>query len=245
MPPQILRLEACRCVLSDGARRFTLEARNMTVAAGERVAIVGPSGIGKSTLLEMLCLLRAPDQGVQFEFDDGETMLDLLRAWQRHDERMLNGLRSRRLGYAPQRGGYFPALSVDMNALLRGDLAGQERSRTRKMTDMLARDLSLTSRERSARPDRLSAGERQRGVLLQAMVHSPALVIADEPTAALHPTQAEAVLRVMAGRCAAVGAALIISTHDIELARQLGFRLIVARSTASPGMVETTFDGRT
>jgi putative ABC transport system ATP-binding protein len=202
---------------------FTLFIPQLTVAPGEIIVIVGPSGSGKSTLLDLLAFLAAPDLSRRFRFrpDAGEGH-EIAALWRRSPAR-LNGLRGRYIGYVLQTGGLLPYLNVRENLLLPCRLL-----HSAPHIDDLAQVLGIGGHMKR-RPDQLSIGQRQRVAIARALAHAPALVLADEPTAALDAGLAMVVADAMVEAARRVGSALIVVTHDVAVADRVGGRRIVCR----------------
>jgi putative ABC transport system ATP-binding protein len=221
----LLILEGVRRMRREGAARFTLSVPSLAVAEGERLALVGPSGSGKSTLLLLLALALAPDTALRFTLG-GE---DVAALWRRGEEGRLAWLRARRIGIVPQTGGLIPSLSVGENILLSQALAGrQEEQHARRLAEALE-VAALWHR----RPAALSVGQRQRVAIARALAHRPTLLLADEPTAAVHPALAEEILTLLLREAEAAGATLILATHDAAAAARLGLPRITIRPEPS------------
>lgn len=208
------------------AAPFALEVPEFDLAEGEALALAGPSGSGKSTLLMMLALASPPDAAGRFAFA-GE---DVGRLWKDGRRDALADLRARRIGVVPQTGGLLPFLSVAGNIALTQRIAGvPDAARVRALAEELGIRAQLPKR-----PAALSVGQRQRVAIARALAHRPALVLADEPTASVHPALADAVLSLLKRECAAAGAALLVATHDPDRAAALGYP-VLACTTHAPG----------
>ncbi len=177
---------------------------DLELGAGEYVAVRGESGIGKSTLLNLVAGLDHPDGGSIAL--DGIELAPL-------DDDALTELRRRRMGFVFQAFHVLPYLDVAQNVavplLLNGMLDGAGEGRVR---DMLAA-VGLADRATS-RPAELSGGELQRVAIARALVHRPRLVLADEPTGNLDPDSAAQVLELLRTSVKREGAAGILVTHS-------------------------------
>ena len=209
------------------AAPFALEVPAFDLAPGEALALAGPSGSGKSTLLMMLALAAPPDAAARFTFA-GQ---DIARHWATGRRDALADLRARRIGVVPQTGGLLAFLTVEGNIALTQRIAGRVDPRR---VQALAEELGIRA-QLPKRPAALSVGQRQRVAIARALAHRPALVLADEPTASVHPALADAVLTLLRDECAAAGAALLVATHDPDRAARLGYP-VLACATHAPGV---------
>ena len=159
----------------------------LTIEKGEKIVIIGPSGCGKSTALDVLAGILRPDSGDGSRFllhtADGET--DMLALWRAGRLDALARLRGKHLGYVLQTGGLLPFLSARDNILLPCRCLGNMGRRLEAVWNM-ATALGI-DRLLLQMPASLSVGERQRVAIARALAHGPAIVLADEPTAALDP----------------------------------------------------------
>lgn len=185
-----------------------LDGVDMTVEAGELVAIMGPSGCGKSTLLHLLAGIDTPTTGRILV--DG---VDL----EGYDVERRAEMRRRTLGLLFQTHALLPSLTVAENAALPLTLAGVGQTDSARQAGDLLALVGLADRAGDL-PDDLSGGQRQRVALARALANSPRVVLADEPTGALDRTTARDVLTAMIGLLRARGVALVMVTHDAEAA---------------------------
>ena len=212
---------------------FELQVPRFRMAGGELVAIVGPSGCGKSTLLDLLALVLRPDvnPGGCFKFapgPDGEGPVDVQSCWHHRREQQLAAIRRQHIGYVLQTGGLLPFFSVSANIALTCRLNGMGAA-TDERVEEIARMLGIED-QLSKKPQSLSGGQRQRVAIARAMAHRPAVVLADEPTAAVDRERAQAIVAEFRQLAKAGRTGVIMVTHDRGLIervadRQIGFTL--------------------
>ncbi len=190
---------------------------DLEIPAGEVRVLLGPSGSGKTTLVHLLAGILEPHGGTVY--------------WGGHpisgvpEERRVR-LRRRFLGLVFQHHYLLPELSALENAMLPGWLLG--RPDPERAEGLLAR-LGLYGRTR-LKPEALSGGERQRVAVARALYARPRLLLADEPTGALDPANARAVLEALLSLAREEGAAVLLATHDERLVAGLpGWRLVAGR----------------
>jgi len=204
--------------------RVLFEGLELCVAPGEVVAIMGESGVGKSTLLNLAAGLDRADAG-RVEID-GVALEGL-------DEDGRTRLRRDRIGFVFQAFHILPHLSLAQNVALPLVLQGSGAAEaTARAADMLAA-VGLAGRE-AARPSQLSGGELQRVALARALAHRPAVVLADEPTGNLDPETADRILDLFVAEVRASGAAAILVTHSVRAAAVAGRRLILTAKGLAP-----------
>ena len=182
-----------------------LRGVSFTLSAGEMVAVVGPSGCGKSTTLNLIAGVDRPDEGEVIVCGT-----DLARA----GEAELVTARRRHVGIVFQSFHLMPHLTVEENVALPLALGG--RRDAVRVLDLLRR-VGLEGR-RGHFPAELSGGEQQRTAVARALVHRPAVVLADEPTGSLDSASGTAVLRLMDELRRQEGSALLLATHDETIA---------------------------
>ena len=188
--------------------RPALHSTSLRLAEGEYVAIVGESGVGKSTLLNLIAGLDRADQGNVVL--DGE---DLGRL----DEAALTRWRRHKLGFIFQAFHILPHLTLQQNVALPLWLQGGSGAAADDSARQMLDAVGLAGRAASW-PHELSGGELQRVVIARALVHRPRLVLADEPTGNLDPANATRVLDLLGERIRAAGAIGILVTHSREAA---------------------------
>ena len=220
MPQLIFSIRKLRKTRQDGAG-YTLDIDCLDVLRGERIAITGPSGCGKSTALDLLAGVLRPDAAERFIFaPDKDVAVDMMNAWDTGQLDKLSLLRRRYLGYVLQTGGLLPFLSARENITAVRRAVGPPDDGS---VDALAERLGI-SRLLPVLPHKLSVGERQRVAIARALASGPALILADEPTAALDPVNAQGVMNIFAELAREMACTVILVTHAPEMARRLGFR---------------------
>jgi len=193
-----------------------LAGLDLSISAGEYVAVMGPSGSGKSTLLNLLGLLDRPNAGsYRLEGRDVTTLSA--------DEQAQ--VRSTRIGFVFQSFHLVPRLTAAENIALPMMLAGIARSeRDRRVTEAL-KNFGLDQRA-DHKPDQLSGGQRQRVAIARATIMQPALILADEPTGNLDRHTGEEVVNLLEALNAS-GVTLVIVTHDPQMGERARRQLVM------------------
>ncbi|WP_153145338.1 ABC transporter ATP-binding protein [Dechloromonas sp. H13] len=184
--------------------RSVLRDVSLHLRSGEYVAIVGESGVGKSTLLNLIAGLDRPDGGRLAL--DGVDYAQL-------DEDALTRLRRDKLGFVFQAFHVLPHLNLRQNVALPLWLQGRQGAAAETPAQQLLEAVGLGDRA-AGWPRELSGGELQRVAIARALVHRPSLVLADEPTGNLDPANGARVLALLAERIRAAGALGILVTHS-------------------------------
>lgn len=187
-----------------------LRGVDIRVEVGEMVAVVGASGSGKSTLLHLLGGLDAPTSGsISIQ---GESMNSL-------DEEERSRLRSRTVGFVFQFHQLLPEFTALENVMMPGWIAGgRAEALARDRAEELLRDLGLMERAEH-KPSELSGGEQQRVAVARALHRRPAVLLADEPTGNLDRVATSALLEVFGRYRSGEAQAIVIATHNQEVAR--------------------------
>ncbi len=204
---------------SDGPREVVpFVDLSLELAAGQSLAVIGPSGVGKSTLLHLLGGLDKPTSGQVFI--EGQSIYELTDA-----QRTL--LRNKKLGFVYQFHHLLEECSALENVAMPLLIRREPRLQAMKQAgDWLGR-VGLESRLDHP-PSRLSGGERQRVAIARALVNAPSLVLADEPTGNLDRDTAERVFELLVDRCREAQAGLVIVTHDLHFANRCDQRFAMA-----------------
>jgi lipoprotein-releasing system ATP-binding protein len=203
-----------------------LRGVSLAVNAGESVAVIGASGVGKSTLLHLLGALDHPSGG-RLSFD-GEDVFS-------RSESQLAKLRRTQVGFVFQFGNLLGEMTAAENTMLPALLQRLPQAEARERAEALLVEVGLGERMRH-RPGELSGGEQQRVAIARALCGRPRVIIADEPTGNLDPKTSEVIwdlfLRLQAER----GLAIVIATHNQELARRAdrAYQLVEGRALPWP-----------
>lgn len=193
-------------------RRPILDSLDLELASGEYVAVVGESGAGKSTLLNLIAGLDTPDAGRIAIGGDDITRLD---------EDARTRLRRTRVGFVFQAFHILPHLTVAQNVELPLVLLGVDTDERRVRTHELLTAVGLDDRGESP-PRELSGGELQRVAVARALVHRPALLLADEPTGNLDPDLSRDIMHLFE-QFNQVGVTVLIASHDLELISRMSY----------------------
>jgi len=199
-----------RCFKQGGALLPVLQGADLTLEPGEVVALLGPSGSGKSSLLHIAGLLEKPDSG-QVVIDGAPVSLD--------DENQRTRLRRQHIGFVYQFHNLLPEFTAAENVAMPARLAGVSRSDALDRASLLLGSLNLQDRLTHL-PAQLSGGEKQRVALARALMNRPKVVLADERTGSLDSKAGGQVAELMLELARAQKAAVLLATHDLNLAEQ-------------------------
>ncbi|MGZ8940232.1 MAG: ABC transporter ATP-binding protein [Limisphaerales bacterium] len=201
--------------LYEGGRIEVLRGISFCVSPGEVVALCGPSGGGKSTLLHLIAGLDKPDKGAIYldgmELSEPRTLLHALR---------------HKIGFVFQLHNLIPDLTLRENCLIPAVASGQNTRTAHARFLELIEKTHLTHRQNHRIQD-LSGGERQRTAICRALMNSPKLILADEPTGSLDDKSREQVFELLVSLVRQDEATLVMATHDRTLAEQCDRLLVV------------------
>ena len=192
-----------------------LDGAKLALWAGQSVALVGPSGSGKSTLLHITGLLESPDDGEVYVAGAPTSQLsDIDRTHIRRTD----------IGFVYQSHRLLPEFTALENVMLPQMIRGLKRAETIKRSTEILSYLGLGERI-THRPSELSGGEQQRVAIARAVANAPRALLADEPTGNLDPNTAEHVFGALMQLVKATGVAMLIATHNMELAGRMDRRV--------------------
>lgn len=208
---------------SDGRQISVLSEVSLEVSAGETVALIGPSGSGKSTLLSLLAGLDRPSSG--------EIELDGARLNEMSEDELAE-LRSEKIGFVFQSFQLIGSLTALENVMVPAEIRGDRRAKQRASELLSAVGLG----ERLTHyPSQLSGGEQQRVAIARAYINQPKILFADEPTGSLDHEHAAYVKSLLFSLRSDHGSALVIATHNLELARETDRRIKIANGIVCEG----------
>jgi len=209
--------------LHDVSRRYRqgeveliiLNGAKLALWAGQSVALVAPSGAGKSTLLHIAGLLEHPDEGEVYMMGTATSALsDLQRTMMRRTD----------VGFVYQSHRLLPEFTALENVMMPQLVRGLQRKEAGRRAEEILSYLGL--KERAAhRPSELSGGEQQRVAIARAVANAPRILFADEPTGNLDPHTAEHVFNALMQLVRATRVAMLIATHNMELASRMDRRV--------------------
>ena len=192
-----------------------LRGISLHVLPGESFGIIGPSGAGKSTLLNIMGTLEPPSEGNVF-FKD----LDVYQM----DEMGLNKIRNREIGFVFQLHHLLPEFNAEENTMIPALISGYSKAKSAEMASAILSQVGLEDRLKH-RVGELSGGEQQRVAIARALIMGPKLLLADEPTGNLDKATGDEITNLLLSLNKNRGLALIIATHNLELAHKMSKQL--------------------
>ena len=223
---EMLRLENVSRLYKEGDGQLEIFTDlNMSLQAGEIVALVGQSGVGKSSLLHMAGLLEAPSSG--------EIYIDGVAA-SRLPEQERTRIRRDMIGFVYQAHHLLPEFDALENVVLPQMIAGKSRAEAAVEAGRLLTALGLGERL-THRPAQLSGGEQQRVAIARALANKPRILLADEPTGNLDPRTSGGVFDALLAITRAEGLAALIATHNFKLAARMDRSLVLQQGALVDG----------
>jgi lipoprotein-releasing system ATP-binding protein len=216
--PVLYLHEVKRQYMQGEAALTILDGAKLALWAGQSVALVAPSGSGKSTLLHIAGLLEAPDAGEVYVGGNPTSQLPDIERTQ---------LRRTEIGFVYQSHRLLPEFSALENVMMPQMIRGLKRSESVKRAKEILSYLGLGERI-SHRPAELSGGEQQRVAIARAVANAPRVLLADEPTGNLDPHTADHVFQALMQLVKATHVAMLIATHNMELAGRMDRRVSLA-----------------
>lgn len=194
-------------------RTFELIVDRIALTSGDILAVSGPSGSGKSTLLEVVGAVTSPDTVERFDILVDGDVIDMAAIFSSGSASQRAAVRAAHFGFVLQTGGLIPYLTVGENILLAQDLARRpDPDYAYSICSTLGIDGLMASY-----PASLSVGQRQRAAIARALAPRPALILADEPTAALDPPNKVLVIECFIRLATDAKTAVLIASHETEL----------------------------
>ena len=222
LPSRLLSVTALKKSVPGG--RILFEGLDLSLRAGEFVAIMGESGAGKSTLLNLIAGLDTPDSG---RIDIAGTALDGL------DDDARTRLRRKSIGFVFQAFHVLPHLTLVQNIALPLILQHADSATATAQASAMLASAGMTGRDQDY-PRALSGGELQRVAIARALVHRPSLILADEPTGNLDPETAARILDLFVAQIRDAGAAVLLVTHSHVAASAADRTLLLTRNGLAP-----------
>jgi len=186
-----------------------LQGVDLEVKSGEMIAVVGASGVGKSTLLHILGTLDRPDSG-KVTINDKEVFS--------LDDKILANFRNRTIGFVFQFHHLLPEFTCQENLIIPKLIAGEKKEQAMQKASELLQEIGLKNRM-FHRPLELSGGEQQRLAVARALVNSPQVVLADEPSGNLDQKSAESLMELLVNLNKNKKQTFIIATHNLKLSK--------------------------
>lgn len=188
-----------------------LDGAELKIGKGEIIGLIGQSGSGKSSLLHAAGLLERPS--------GGDVIIDGQSAWSLNDDQRTE-IRRNRIGFVYQFHHLLPEFDAITNVALPALIAGHKKRETMAEAERLLGVMGLSHRIHH-QPAQLSGGEQQRVAIARAMINKPILILADEPTGNLDPDTSTVVFAALSDLVRKEGAAALIATHNLELAKYM------------------------
>lgn len=203
-------------------KKIVLDIKHLIIPKGKKVFIVGESGIGKSTILEVLGMMNntiVPDNKSKFVFYDDEMPVDLIGMWNRNNDSELSDFRRKHFNFIFQSTNLMRNFTAYENISITRMIQGYDRASSFKKAAQVLRDLGLDHIDESRMAQELSGGQQQRLAFARAVIPDFTVLFGDEPTGNLDGDNAVKAMRLLSGKLEELkGSSAIIVTHDMHLA---------------------------
>ena len=197
--------------------QHVLQGANLQVDKGQLVSVMGQSGSGKSTIMNMIGLLDKPDKGEYFL--DGDEIKNL-------SPNELAAIRNKKIGFVFQSFFLLPKLTAVQNVALPLMYRGMSQSESHERSLKILKEVGM-DKWADHKPLELSGGQQQRVAIARALVGKPDIILADEPTGALDPNIGKEILELFIGLNEKEGTTLLIITHDPKVAERCKIRYVM------------------
>lgn len=232
----------------EGISKVVLEIRNLVIPRGKKVFIVGESGIGKSTILEVLGLMNntiVPSSTTEFSFHDSEGgKVDLLQMWKRNDDDELSAFRLKHFNFIFQSTNLMRNFTAYENIALTRMLQGHSMEDSFNRTADVLEDLGLEHISRDRMAQELSGGQQQRLAFARAILPDFTVLFGDEPTGNLDSDNAAKAMELLSAKLGDMeGSSAIIVSHDMHLSVCFADMIIKIRKETTTSDGEVFFHG--
>ncbi len=224
----VFEVEKASISREKGGVTFRLEIPELTIYSGEFIGVVGSSGCGKSTFLDILGLILSVDKADRFRLSVKQGNTIFRQEISFLSDKKLANIRREHIGYILQSGGLLPFLSVEENILLSEQL--NDLTITEESFYQLVRSLGIEGQIKK-KPQYLSGGQRQRAAIARSLIHKPAIILADEPTASVDKPTAIEIRDQFKELAKAYGSSVLMVTHDTQMVEHDSDRLFTFEVT--------------
>lgn len=218
-------------------KKIVLDIRHLIIPKGKKVFIVGESGIGKSTILEVLGMMNntiVPDNKSKFVFYDDEMPVDLIGMWNRNNDSELSDFRRKHFNFIFQSTNLMRNFTAYENISITRMIQGYDRASSFKKAAQVLRDLGLDHIDESRMAQELSGGQQQRLAFARAVIPDFTVLFGDEPTGNLDGDNAVKAMRLLSGKLEELkGSSAIIVTHDMHLATTFADIIVKIKKVSS------------
>lgn len=226
-----------RKVLHSAGAQFDLQVPRLELERGKFYGVVGRSGSGKSTMLDLLAMVAKPTEVHAYQLGLEDRAIDLADMVLKDDDQRISSVRLNHFGYVLQTGGLFSFLTVGEN--LRLPFMLSERAVDEEHLQRLVALYDIGDHLHK-KPSALSGGQRQRVSILRALCLRPTIVLADEPTASVDENMADKIVADLKRLAAEQGVTVVMVSHDLELVRKFADAVVTLRpEVVAEGQVRT------